>query len=99
MASVRLRDRDLTAGLRSRKLKGWNEIIQRPCSISPRARRWRASLVRSAGLGFKDTRAALVIVFENLEDLMTIDEVLRVSWKDGRHCARRERYFIRRSLQ
>jgi hypothetical protein len=35
--------------------------------------------VRSAGLGFKDTRTALVIVFENLEDLMTIDEVLESS--------------------
>jgi hypothetical protein len=35
--------------------------------------------VRSAGLGFKDTRTALVIVFENLEDLMTVDEVLESS--------------------
>jgi len=55
--------------------------------------------VRSAGLGFKDMRTALVTVFENLEDLMTIDEVLEIPWKNGRHCARRERYFIRKSLQ
>ena len=35
--------------------------------------------MRSAGLGFKDMRMALVIVFANLEDLMTIDEVLESS--------------------
>ena len=78
MASERLRDRDLTAGLRSLKLTA---------GMRPSNGLARLVLVRgggehpwwSAGLGFKDMRTALVIIFANLEDLMTIDEALESS--------------------
>ena len=55
--------------------------------------------MRSAGLGFKDTRTALMIVFENLEGLMTIDEVLESSLERRAPLRSPRRYFIRESLQ